>query len=68
MNIVIIGPAYPYRGGIALFNERLAKAFQENKHSVEIVTFKLQYPSILFPGKTQFSDDLQPLNLKIVFI
>ena len=65
MNIVIIGPAYPYRGGIALFNERLAKAFQENKHSVEIVTFKLQYPSILFPGKTQFSDDLQPLNLKI---
>ena len=65
MNIVIIGPAYPYRGGIALFNERLAKAFQENKHSVEIVTFKLQYPSILFPGKTQFSDDLPPLNLKI---
>lgn len=65
MNIVIIGPAYPYRGGIALFNERLAKAFQENNHTVEIVTFKLQYPSILFPGKTQFSDDLPPLNLKI---
>lgn len=65
MNIVIIGPAYPYRGGIALFNERLAKAFQENNHKVEIVTFKLQYPSILFPGKTQLSDDLPPLNLKI---
>lgn len=65
MNIVIIGPAYPYRGGIALFNERLAKAFQENNHKVEIVTFKLQYPSIFFPGKTQFSDDLPPLNLKI---
>ncbi len=65
MNIVIIGPAYPYRGGIALFNERLAKAFQGNNHTVEIVTFKLQYPSIFFPGKTQFSDDLPPLNLKI---
>ncbi|MBI2280141.1 MAG: glycosyltransferase [Bacteroidetes bacterium] len=65
MNIVIIGPAYPYRGGIALFNERLAKAFQENNHKVEIVTFKLQYPSIFFPGKTQFSNDLPPLNLKI---
>lgn len=65
MNIVIIGPANPYRGGIALFNERLAKAFQENSHTVEIVTFKLQYPSILFPGKTQFSDDLPPSNLKI---
>lgn len=65
MNIVIIGPAHPYRGGIALFNERLAKAFQENNHSVEIITFKLQYPSILFPGKTQFSDDLPPSNTKI---
>lgn len=65
MNIIIIGPANPYRGGIALFNERLAKAFQENNHTVEIVTFKLQYPSILFPGKTQYSDDLPPSALKI---
>lgn len=65
MNIVIIGPANPYRGGIALFNERLAKAFQENNHNVEIITFKLQYPSILFPGKTQYSDDFPPSNLKI---
>lgn len=65
MNIVIIGPAHPYRGGIAMFNERLAKAFQENNHTVEIVTFNLQYPSILFPGKTQYSDDLPPSNLKI---
>lgn len=65
MNIVIIGPANPYRGGIALFNERLAQAFQENNHKVEIVTFKLQYPSLFFPGKTQFSDDLPPSNIKI---
>lgn len=65
MNIVIIGPAHPYRGGIALFNERLALAFQEDNHTVEIITFKLQYPSILFPGKTQLSDDNAPKNLKI---
>ncbi|MGE0561678.1 MAG: glycosyltransferase [Flavobacteriales bacterium] len=65
MNIVIIGPAHPYRGGIALFNERLALAFQEDNHTVEIITFKLQYPSILFPGKTQLTDDNAPKNLKI---
>jgi len=65
MNIVIIGPAHPYRGGIALFNERLALAFQEDNHTVEIITFKLQYPSILFPGKTQLSEDNAPKNLKI---
>ena len=65
MNIIIIGPAHPYRGGIALFNERLATSFQENNHSVEIITFKLQYPSILFPGKTQFSEDVAPTSLRI---
>lgn len=56
MKIVIIGPAFPYRGGIALFTERLAQQFSQEKHEVEIITFTLQYPSFLFPGKTQFSD------------
>jgi len=65
MKVVIVGPAYPYRGGIALFNERLAKAFQENGDEVEIVTFKLQYPSFLFPGKTQFSQTDPPKGLTI---
>ena len=65
MKIVIVGPAYPYRGGIALFNERLAKAFQDNGDQAEIVTFKLQYPGFLFPGKTQFSEATPPENLKI---
>ena len=65
MRVVIVGPAYPYRGGIALFNERLAKAFQENNDEVEIITFTLQYPGFLFPGKTQFSDAEPPKELKI---
>jgi D-inositol-3-phosphate glycosyltransferase len=65
MKVVIVGPAYPYRGGIALFNERLAKAFQENNDEVEIITFTLQYPNFLFPGKTQFSDAKPPKELKI---
>lgn len=65
MKVVIVGPAYPYRGGIALFNERLAKAFQENNDEVELITFTLQYPNFLFPGKTQFSDAKPPKELKI---
>lgn len=52
MNIVIIGTAYPLRGGIAhyvaLLHKHLAK-----RHRVEIVTFSRQYPKFLFPGKTQ---------------
>ena len=65
MKIVIIGPAHPYRGGIAAFNERLAHEFISEGHEVRIETFTLQYPGFLFPGKTQFSDDPQPKGLPI---
>ena len=52
--IVIVGPAHPLRGGIADFNEAFAESLIDAGHQVTIVSFKLQYPSILFPGKTQY--------------
>ena len=64
--IIIIGPAYPYRGGIADFNERLAREFQHEGHEVTTYTFTLQYPSFLFPGKTQYSTGPAPKDLSIV--
>lgn len=64
--IIIVGPAYPYRGGIADFNERLAREFQREGHEVTIYTFTLQYPSFLFPGKTQYSTSPAPADLTIV--
>lgn len=63
--IAILGPAHPYRGGIAAFNERLALELQNRGNEVEIITFTLQYPSFLFPGKTQFSTDPAPAGLRI---
>ena len=64
--IVIIGPAYPLRGGgMSTFNERLARAFMEEEHDVTIYTFSLQYPSILFPGSSQYSDEPAPIGLRI---
>ncbi len=65
MNIVILGTAYPYRGGLAAFNERLARQFQAEGHQVTMITFTLQYPSFLFPGKTQFSNEPAPQDLHI---
>ncbi|MCL2290995.1 MAG: glycosyltransferase [Bacteroidetes bacterium] len=65
MKIIIIGTAYPYRGGIAAFNERLAQQFIKEGHEVEIYTFTLQYPSFLFPGRTQYSNDPASEGLKI---
>jgi len=66
--IVIIGSAYPFRGGgLSTYNERLARAFIQNGDDVVIHTFSLQYPNFLFPGKTQYSDSPPPkdLNIKI---
>ena len=64
--IIIVGPAYPYRGGIADFNERLAREFQREGHEVTVYTFTLQYPGFLFPGKTQYSTSPAPGDLTIV--
>lgn len=63
--IVILGPAHPFRGGIAAFTDRMALAFVDAGYDVEVFTFTLQYPSFLFPGKTQFSDAKAPTAFKI---
>ncbi len=65
MKVVILGPAWPYRGGIAAFNEHLARQYMAEGHDVEIVTFTLQYPSFLFPGTTQYSEEPAPEGLNI---
>lgn len=53
MKIIIIGPGHPFRGGISDFNEVLATELLKEGHEVEILSFKKQYPKLLFPGKTQ---------------
>lgn len=50
--LAIIGPAYPYRGGIAHYVGRLHRELVPH-HDVQIFNFSRQYPSILFPGSTQ---------------
>ena len=65
MKIVITGTAYPYRGGLAAYNERLARQFVAEGHDVTILTFTLQYPGFLFPGKTQLIDGPPPEGLNI---
>lgn len=63
--ILIVGPAHPLRGGLATYNERLAQVLNELGHECHILSFSLQYPSLLFPGKTQLSTDEAPENLQI---
>lgn len=64
--VIIIGSAWPLRaGGLATFNERLAKQFIQEGFDTSIYTFSLQYPNFLFPGSTQLSNEPAPTHLKI---
>jgi glycosyltransferase involved in cell wall biosynthesis len=65
VDVVILGSAHPLRGGLANYNHRLAQAYRQQGKSVKIITFSLQYPSFLFPGKTQYSDEPPPEGLDI---
>src|SRR5664279_1361811 len=64
-NIIIIGSAHPLRGGLATYNERLAREFMQQGNTVCIYTFSLQYPGFLFPGTSQFSSEPVPADLDI---
>ncbi len=66
--VVILGTAWPFRGGLSAYNERLANELESQGMATEIVTFTVQYPSILFPGKTQYSEEpstFEPIRRKL---
>lgn len=65
MKVVILGPAFPLRGGIADFNEALATSLQHDGHEVLNYSFSYQYPTFLFPGTSQFTKGEAPKNLVI---
>lgn len=66
MKNLILGPAYPLRGGIASFGEALCRAFRQGGKESSIVSFYFQYPGFLFPGKTQFAEGPPPEDIPVV--
>lgn len=65
LKIAIVGPAHPYRGGLASIMETMAREYQSRGYDVRILTFTLQYPEFLFPGKSQTVDTPPPADLNI---
>jgi glycosyltransferase involved in cell wall biosynthesis len=63
--LIIMGPAWPLRGNLAAFDEKLAASFIEAGIKTKLSTFSLQYPGFLFPGSTQYSSDPAPEGLTI---
>jgi glycosyltransferase involved in cell wall biosynthesis len=65
LKVILIGPAHPLRGGLASFDQRLAKSFNDQGNPCTIYSFSLQYPGFLFPGTTQYSSEPAPVDLHI---
>lgn len=57
MKVVLLSTFHPYRGGISQFNASLYRALESQGHEPTAFNFTRQYPSILFPGKTQYVAD-----------
>jgi len=65
MKIAFLGPAYPYRGGIAQFVAILAEKLVQSDHQVRIFSFVKQYPKLLFPGKEQLDHSKMVIALDV---
>ncbi len=65
MKITILGPAHPYRGGLAAIMQSMAREYISRGEDVKIKTFTLQYPQFLFPGESQTLDTPPPADLDI---
>lgn len=63
MRIGIVSTFPPYRGGIAQFNAAMKSALEEAGHDVQAITWSRQYPSFLFPGKSQWEPGRGPNDL-----
>lgn len=68
MRITLIGPVYPYRGGISHFNTRLAIELINAGHEVKVISFSRQYPSWLYPGKTDKDPSKEYLHVEADYI
>ena len=63
MKVVLIGLTHPFRGGIAHYTSLLYRELKK-KHSVTLISLKKQYPSLLFPGKSQMDESQERIEVE----
>jgi glycosyltransferase involved in cell wall biosynthesis len=68
VGICVVGPTYPYRGGIAHYTTLLVKHLREAGHWVQLYSFIRQYPRWLFPGKTDKDPSNLPLTIECEYV
>jgi len=60
MRISLIGPFPPFRGGISDFNTALFNELDQS-HDLQVINYSTQYPKLLFPGETQYKEEVKGL-------
>lgn len=68
MKITVIGPTYPYRGGISHFTTSLSEAMIRDGHEVQVISFSRQYPRFLYPGKSDRDESQSKPSFKPVYL
>jgi glycosyltransferase involved in cell wall biosynthesis len=68
MKIAVVGPTYPYRGGIAHYTTLLVRHLREAGHQTRFYSFTRQYPRWLFPGKTDRDPSCAPLHVDCEYV
>ena len=63
MKITLVGPVYPFRGGIAHYTTLLGQEVQA-KHNLQMISFKRQYPAWLYPGQSDRDPSSHPLKVQ----
>lgn len=68
VRICVVGPTYPYRGGIAHYTTLLVRHLRESGHWTQLYSFTRQYPRWLFPGKTDKDPSAVPLRVDCEYV
>ena len=68
MKVCVVGPTYPYRGGISHYTTLLVKHLREAGHWTRFYSFTRQYPRWLFPGRTDKDPSLAPLKAACEYV
>ena len=61
MRIAVIGPTYPYKGGISHFTTALVQNLRK-QHDVQFMSWKRQYPSFLYPVEPKDTSSKQQIK------
>ncbi len=68
MRVCLIGPVWPYRGGIAHNSAIIAQSVISSGNEISILSFQRQYPKWLYPGQTDRDNSSFPLKTKAEYV